>query len=911
MNYIEGLTKEEKIALCEIVSGERFKELFKSNEKEFSKIVNGFRAKGLTDTLALNFAITNVDKPFVSGFINFMVEQWLNKIEADTDNFECENMEHKEALASALLDSEFAEDVDLYLKISGLSLSERERIQLSESMKRIRHEREKDAETAERIKAIEDEKNRLAEQLESAQKGIDALKSDYEQKLGQAQEEKSSLEVALTEARKQISEMQAVPEQEASSEREQLARYDDTIPSAIPSIHSEETVSLCSATTDYNDQKRLIRCADLTHDGCYHIFRSNTEVSPYFDNRDWLYYKDGPTDDGFYGIWTWIAEKNWNDPSKDYVISQYNVNIVPIEIVVINGADLDELINLLKDGIDYKPFSKRVMFSVYISNRQYIGILCNVRDLVLSDGKACFSDKLTEVPVYEFSNSDILRLDTGLSFYAKAFAGVPSRLYALKNPLEVVNDIVQSSISWNAYKLRGFRNVEYKSFKDFIDTIPVDDVVEKIKEACHCSKLVAEEHLKEFVDRAWKYVDGNSLEDEILLSAISTSSELQDRTKDLIKSDWESENNALLSKAQEELNLLDSQIKNKNAELAEVQESYKKLKVEEKSISESIAEKKKLADDVEAAVSERIEKAKNNTADFIAEIAFVGGQKTSVRESYSNLKETQYHVVDAFSDLSNLEPHSNWKDVLDTIEFELTKAGVADKYREGLATFLCSAYIHKQPILLVGPNASDIAEAFSTSVTASKHGVLSCDGAYSTQTIREIGKAGESIVVINNLLTGDWMNRLPEILSNKDVFYIATHPYSEDVRVEPKSLYGYMLPLFTEFFADRKATGKYNGGYFADDFENFEDDSSKKPRNILKLPAECAVSALIKNSLNTILSTMHEMDSQINSDDDFMFSVLQIAYATLEPSEVAEIISASSISFSLTHDLQYLLEDNS
>ncbi len=777
MNYIERLTKEEKTVLCEIISGERFKELFKSNEREFSKIVKGFRTKGLTDTLALNFAITNVDKPFVSGFINFMVEQWLNEITDNIKSLESGGMEHEEALANTMLDSLFVDNVDLYLKLSGLSLSESEYIQLSESMKHISRERKKDAETAERIKAIEDEKSRLVEQLESAKKDIDVLKSDYEKKLGQAQEEKSSLEAALAEAHKQISELQAVPKQEASSQREQLARYDDTIPSTIPSIHSEETVSLCSITTDYSGQIWLNRHADLRYDGYYHSFSKSPDISPYFGNRDRLYYKDGPSNDGFYGIWTWSAIPNENDPSKDYIMSHYASDITPIEISVISGAsNFNELINLLKDGIEYKSVSKRVMFSVYISNGQYTGILCNEKDLDTSDEKTCFSDKLIEVPVYEFHNSDILRLDNGLSFYAKAFAGVPSRLYALKNPLDIVKDIVLSSISWSAYKSRALTRAQYKTFNDFIKGIPTDDVVKEIEDACHCSKSVAEERLREFVDCAWKYVDGNSLEDEILLSAISASSGLQDRTKALIKSDWESENNALLSKAQEELSLLDSEIKRKTTELAEVQESYKKLKAEAKSISESITEKKKLADDVEAAVSERIEKAKNNAADFIAEMAFVGGQKTSVRESYDALQETQYNVVDATSDLSDLEPHSTWKDVVNTMELELKEAGVADKYGEVLATFLCSAYVHKQPILLVGPNASDISDAFSASVTASKHGVLSCDGTYSTQTISEIGKADESIVVINNLLMSNWMNRLPEILSKKGRFLHSHSP---------------------------------------------------------------------------------------------------------------------------------------
>ena len=76
---------------------------------------------------------------------------------------------------------------------------------------------------------------------------------------------------------------------------------------------------------------------------------------------------------------------------------------------------------------------------------------------------------------------------------------------------------------------------------------------------------------------------------------------------------------------------------------------------------------------------------------------------------------------------------------------------------------------------------------------------------------------GESIVIINNFLVSGWINRLPEILSQKDIFYVATHPYAEDIQVEPKSLYGFMLPLFTELLVDKKATGKYYGGYFSDE----------------------------------------------------------------------------------------------
>lgn len=49
MNYIDLLTQEEKPILCRIITGRDFKELFKRNEQEFSKIRKGFRAKSLTE----------------------------------------------------------------------------------------------------------------------------------------------------------------------------------------------------------------------------------------------------------------------------------------------------------------------------------------------------------------------------------------------------------------------------------------------------------------------------------------------------------------------------------------------------------------------------------------------------------------------------------------------------------------------------------------------------------------------------------------------------------------------------------------------------------------------------------------------------------------------------------------------
>lgn len=135
-----------------------------------------------------------------------------------------------------------------------------------------------------------------------------------------------------------------------------------------------------------------------------------------------------------------------------------------------------------------------------------------------------------------------------------------------------------------------------------------------------------------------------------------------------------------------------------------------------------------------------------------------------------------YRICPEYDNLDDLEVHHSWTDVVNTSVFELAEAGVAEQYRSGLAAFLCAAYIKKQPLLLVGPNAIDIIQAFSAAVTAHKHGVLCCEGGYAHQAVEKIGANGESIVIINNFLASGWINRLPEILYKKDVFYVVYPP---------------------------------------------------------------------------------------------------------------------------------------
>lgn len=921
MNYIGLLTKEEKSTLCEIITGKEFKDLFKKNEQAFSKIQKGFRAKSLTEQHALSIAITHIDKPFIASCVNIRVEHWLKEIEENIAKLEREGISHGAALATTMLDSLFVNNIALYFKLTGTPLDTDACAKLYERMEDIKSERAKNAEISNRIQTMEEENQRLSNQVEEAQHSINAIKTECEERVQKIEQDKNQLATLLAEAQAKISELQTAPSAFAGDDADYLARFDDTDVSNLPPDSTDEIVSLCCVISDYYGQKSLIRYADLNSNGHYYIFHRNEDVPPYFTNRDKIFYKDGPSKDGFYGIWTWSAVPNENDPSKDYILSRYNKEIDPIELVTVTQTtSLDELVSLLKEGINYQPHSRRVMFSICTSKGQYTGILCTAKELNTVNDKTNISEDCIVVPVYKFTDADFMHLDNGLSFYGNAFAGFPSKLYHLKSPLDIVKGIVLSSISWTTYKTRGVTRTQYKTFKDFIDTIPVDDITCKIRAACRCSDPAAKELLDKFLSIVWKYVDGDSLEDTIIRSAISANTELQEKAKDLIRQDWEKENERLLAEAKQKLDLLHAELKSAAEDLGKAQEAFNKTKAEDKRLSDIIAEKEKLADGVEKAIAERIQKARENAADFIASMAFVGGQPMQVVETatrpsvkaISELNTATYCTYPEFEHLDELEVHHSWTDVINTAVFELAEAGVAEPYRSGLSAFLCAAYIEKQPLLLIGPNAIDIAQAFSAAITANKHGILCCEGNYARQTIEKMGSDGENIVIVNNLLASGWMNRLPEMLSKKDIFYIATHPYAEDIQVEPKSLYGFMLPLFTEILVDKKATGKYYGGYFSDDFKPYS--AGKGARKEFTVLSEFGLSPLVRSKINSLMAIMHNIDPSTTADDDFLFFIFPIAYASMAINELAEAVAdpqkGIAISANLKRDLQYVLGES-
>lgn len=363
---------------------------------------------------------------------------WLADINNSISKLEKNGTSHDAAVAESLLESVFVSNVDLYLKLTNASVDADHCEKIQDQMNIMCSVKEEQVKEQERIQAIEAENNQLHEQLDC----LRHKNAEFEEKVQILEQEKKLLQTSLSEAQNKCS----ITSNAQSDDR--LSKYDDRNPSVLHYIGSEETVSLCEITTDYNGQKWLTRHADLKNNEYYAAFSRNSNMPAYFENRDRIFYTDGPDNDSFYGIWVWHCHPNEKDPSKDYVESKYNLFIIPIEVIILlEVSDMDSLINTLKEGVQYTPHAKKVMFAFYRNNRQYTAVLADIRQLNIQQKRTCIDEQCIELPVYQFAYDDLTHLKNGLFFCKYVFAGVPFDVYPLKTPLEIVKDLVLSSVS--------------------------------------------------------------------------------------------------------------------------------------------------------------------------------------------------------------------------------------------------------------------------------------------------------------------------------------------------------------------------------------------------------------------------------------------------------------------------------
>jgi hypothetical protein len=675
--------------------------------------------------------------------------------------------------------------------------------------------------------------------------------------------------------------------------------------SELPTKDNNEIISLCSRDKSSEKSTRfLCREADLDTAGKFNIFHQEEFAAPNRTNKKMIAFDDPPSYENLpaggliYEVWTWPVSAEEESSKNPYITLFRNDVIETVEIInVKNVSNLYELCLLLKRGIKQNWKTPKILFSRYLDKGKFEGILCTTKELKIENGVTSLRRECNYLPVYKYDRDDVLVLDNEDQLYAKAFLGPPSEILYVNEPIQIVKDVILNSVSWEAYGNGREIRSEYEKFKEFIKEAPVENIIVSIQEALCCSTSLAVELIDKFFNEIDRYIDGTSFTDEVILKALLSNIELEERGRSLVELNWDIDvenrrvyQNDRLDEIKDELDSVNKDLKTKDTVIKQKEAEIARLNADIIEKEKMIAEyQEKNAHDNQSAqesLATEGEDLKTSSAKSVPKEIPESNNQLPLRETYSvNLASEKQATVLTYS---------SWKDVLVRLAGALQEAGVTGSLADGFAVLLCSAYLEKQPLLLVGPNTQEIIQAFTSTISNHEYGVISCEGEYSNQAINRIGKNGEKIVVINNLWTSGWVSRLPELLLNKEVFYIITHPYTEDILVEPKSLYNFMLPIFTEFVVNQK--GNVNsiiGGQISDTYNYKIADKplSRKKSKQVEVLSNLEISQFIQNNIRDLATTMYCMRPDDSIDREFFFTVFPISYALLSRDELAELIT--------------------
>lgn len=811
-----------------------------------------------------------------------------------------------------------------------------------------------------------------------------------------------------------------------------LNSFDDTI--AIDHLKNQR-LSICVVAGAGLDT-HLIRIADLKANGLFEAFHKTSASEDSVESIDKIRLADSTVSKGTVGVWSWAISKKATSNHKkgpDSTVSRPQSLIVPTEVVILQDIhSLDELILKIKEGLEYQPISKKVLLTARKVDGNYVGVLCSSQNVSFKNSRIELKEQCSELAVYEFGPQSILSgLIFGHSLHKSAFLGKPNAICPVKTPFEIVKDTVWFSLSWRGLVERELTFKTFDELGEIIRHIPhKEDLTTKVMQSCHCSYEQAQAYLHKFLQEAHEYVSYDTFDDKVILAALSKHGQLQQKACDLLKEQWEQEHQDLIEQTtlakQEledvtlliknkhaELNKLDADLEHKRSELNldsvsqemllskikdEQQHEIAKLKQEHaQEIAKLKATQVQEASKIEQAVSEHIQKAQENAADFVAQMLFIKAAQTALNQGQAHTslqapapqataqlvaepikaatatvaphatpapatialpanaatasaalqvsaaplaaavasheqapaanaapssvaavsvdsRAVDYRLLGCQGKIKAMQERDSLVGIIRVLKSNLKRSGVSEHYAEGLAKYLIAAYMHKQPLILVGPNSLDIIEAFAAAVCHQTYACLTCDDNYSAQIHNLLGAHQERLVVLNNLISSAYIGHLEEILSHKDLFFIATHPYKEDLQVEPKSLYGFMLPIFTEFLVSESASGMYTGISMNNEASLFKLSELEDDYAVSKLNS-FAPSPLVLNKVNTLFARMADLmeedeDECGYKDIEVVLALLPLAYAQLKINKLEDAIedpmAPLNISPELTHELQFI-----
>lgn len=254
--------------------------------------------------------------------------------------------------------------------------------------------------------------------------------------------------------------------------------------------------------------------------------------------------------------------------------------------------------------------------------------------------------------------------------------------------------------------------------------------------------------------------------------------------------------------------------------------------------------------------------------------------------------------------MDNLEGCSSWTDTFELLCDNLQLAGIGSQWTTMLSSFLYSSYLNRMPLLLAGPNAKAIADALSMTICGQKIDLLTCCGEQDAEAIS--GFVDSDMAAVQNPFHPDWVSCISH---SNNGFALWLHPFTEDLQIEPRSLYHYAYPVFTECFVDQlPSVENMDAGQEMVEYDEFKPDP--KYRAKMGPVKKLGLSRLMLSRLEKVLADAKCIGSISDTSMECLFGMLPMCVLSGKQEALAELLdSEKNIKSEVQAELQRYVEE--
>lgn len=572
-----------------------------------------------------------------------------------------------------------------------------------------------------------------------------------------------------------------------------------------------DIVSLCYVgempTKEGSARKVLCRIADYEEGFYYPCKYDYSAVRPIpFDdiNRDLIFgsQRNFVHDVDTIGLYTWHCEWNDNANRWDTTIDGSPTNIPWIEVFRTHCHSLREVVTLIRSGYPiYTAFDKTHDYVFCIDDSGENAVYVYARQLKEKDGLLFFRDDVQSVLKGSIISRDILSCKCRYStfteqterfYYRRTSKWDPKNIIAIKDPIEIVDDIVRSTVK------KAMSRTERKEAFRALDKVNVASVHEQVAQMLHCSTDEASHYAEEYFSSRMARLEADE-GTQLIESLLSCDSNLVDQLTEKIGERWQNEHKQRMEQYDSEIAEMKANL-DSTTKAASEEEAHLRVLLEQQTAAEDALNKAvTLQQDVEKQIALRLSEMKENTAKVLVDTAFTRITTMSFSSSVAPVAPTPSTAV-AFSAPDAVEEIDIAEAFQDAVDYATRFCAYQESASEFVA-FIFAVYACNQPLVLAGEYGQALADFYSIFCTGHECTTVTIDERASVDSIIDLLQvAPHDVVCIVDPFVKDYeeARRIMDAFPETRFVFTVRHP--ESLLMEPRSLFNTFLPVLTEFF---------------------------------------------------------------------------------------------------------------